>query len=50
MDNRKNDKYYAERALEQISAINNYVGDKTYDEFISDEMLVDAIMFRLVQI
>lgn len=49
MDNRKNDKYYAERALEQISAINNYVRDKTYDEFISDEMLVDAIMFRLVQ-
>ncbi len=49
MDNRKNDKYFAEKAIEQITIISNYIGDKTYDEFISDEKLVDAIMFRLVQ-
>ena len=49
MDNRKNDKYFAEKAIEQIEIIDKYVGDKTYEDFISDDKLVDAVMFRLVQ-
>lgn len=50
MDNRKNDKYYAEKALEQINIIDKYMGDKSYDEFMSDDRLIDAVMFRLVQL
>ena len=49
MDNKKNDIYFAKKAIEQIVTINRYVGGKTYDEFISDDQLVDAVMFRLVQ-
>ena len=49
MDN-KDDKYYASKAVENIKAIQKYIGNKTYDEFMSDEELIDAIMFRLVQL
>ena len=49
MDNKKNDKYYAEQALEQIVIIDKYVGNKSYEEFMSDDQLVDAVMFRLIQ-
>ena len=35
MDNKKNDVYYAEKAIEQIDIINNYIDKKTYDEFLS---------------
>ena len=36
MDNSKNDKYYAEKCLENIEAINKYMSAKTYEEFLSD--------------
>ena len=49
MDNKKNDKYYAKKAIEQILIIEKYFGNKTYDEFMRDDQLIDAIMFRLVQ-
>ena len=50
MDNLKNDRYYVSKANENIQAIQRYIGHKTYEEFISDEELIDAIMFRLVQL
>ena len=49
MDNRKNDKYFADKAIEQITIVEKYIGSKSYEEFISDETLIDAIMFRLIQ-
>ena len=49
MDNKKNDKYYAEKAVEQILIIEKYVDSKSYEEFMSNDQLVDATMFRLVQ-
>lgn len=49
MDNFKEDKYYIEKAIENISAIIQYTSNTTYDEFMSDKMLIDAVMFRLVQ-
>ena len=49
MDNKKNDKYFAEKAVEQILIIEKYVGNQSYEEFISDNQLIDATMFRLVQ-
>lgn len=48
MDNRKNDLYFAEKAIEQIDIIEKYMGKKTYEEFLSDNQLIDAVMFRLV--
>ncbi len=50
MDNIKNDKYYALKIVENIDAIQKYVSNKTYKEFVSDEELIDAIMFRFVQL
>ena len=50
MDNKKNDGYYAQKAIENIVAIQNYLADKSYDEFLSDNELIDAIMFRLIQL
>ena len=36
MDNIKNDKYYAQEIIYNINIVQDYVKDKTYDEFISD--------------
>ena len=49
MDNRKDDSYYARKAIENIEAIGRYVNGKSYDEFIADAELMDATMFRLIQ-
>lgn len=50
MDNKKDDRYFALKAVENIEIIQKYIGNKTYDQFMSDDELVDAIMFRLVQL
>ena len=50
MDNRKDDKYYATKALNEIEAIEKYCQQKSYQEFIDDDLLLDAVMFRLVQL
>ena len=50
MDNAKNDKYYFQKAIDDIDAIQKYVDQKTYEEFMADELLIDAVMFRLVQL
>ena len=49
MDNKKNDKFYAEKAIEQIDVIDRYMAGKSYEQFITDSQLLDAVMFRLVQ-
>ena len=50
MDNSKNDKYYAKKIIENIDVIERYIEDKTYEEFVGDGKLADAIMFRFVQL
>ena len=50
MDNNKNDKYYASKANENIATIQKYIGNKSYEEFLADDELIDAIMFRLIQL
>ena len=50
MDNIKDDGYYAIKAIENIVLIQRYIKDKTYEEFMNDNELNDAIMFRLVQL
>ena len=46
MDNKKDDSYYATKVIDNINAIQKYVRGKTYDDFISDDELLDAVMFR----
>ena len=49
MDNVKDNKYYANKAIESIEIIERYICDKNYEEFLRNEELIDAIMFRLIQ-
>lgn len=49
MNNTKNDTYYVERVIDNIDTIISYVANCSFDEFIDNEMLIDAVMFRLVQ-
>lgn len=46
----KEDKYYIEKALNEINIIIKYLNNKSYEEFVSDEQLIDSIMFRLIQL
>ena len=50
MDNKKDDLYYARTAIEQIDVIEKYIDNVSYEEFVGDIELLDAIMFRLVQL
>ena len=50
MDNRKDDSYYARKALGEIEKLQKYIENKTYEEFMADDELIDAIMFRFVQL
>ena len=49
MDNIKSDKYFIIKAVSDIDLIKKYVGEKSYDQFVNDDLLVDAVMFRLIQ-
>lgn len=49
MDNIKNDNYYIGKVKENIDVIISYTENKSYDEFISNDFLIDATMFRLIQ-
>lgn len=50
MNNRKDDSYYVSKAIENIDSILAYIKGKSRDDFMNDELLNDAIMFRLIQL
>ncbi len=50
MDNKKNDSYYFSKIIEDINTIKKYLNNASYEQFLNDSQLVDAIMFRLVQL
>lgn len=50
MDNIKNDKYYVSKIVEDIDVIHNYMKGVSSEAFEDDVMLIDAVMFRLVQL
>ena len=50
MDNKKNDSYYFSKIIEDINTIKKYLNNASCEQFLSDSQLVDAIMFRLVQL
>ena len=51
MNNLKNDSYYVGKALEQVNIIyEHFKGVESLDELIADDVRLDAIMFRLIQL
>lgn len=50
MDNVKNDWYYIEKIKEDLQFVIGHTAGKTKAEIESDELLVDSIMFRIIQI
>ena len=50
MDNVKDDQYYVAKILDDLKAVILYTKGRTKAEFETDEVLIDAIMFRIIQI
>jgi len=50
MDNIKSDDYYINLAKNDIEKILQYTKDINYEDFVSDDQLIDAVMFRLIQL
>ena len=49
MNNFKNDDYYIRKVIENIDAISLYTKGVSYDEFRQSALIIEAVMFRLVQ-
>ena len=50
MDNEKNDMYYLERIKTDLEFVIEHTAGKTQEEVENNELLVDSIMFRIIQI
>ncbi len=50
MDNRKDDTYYLGKILTDLEFLIRQTSGKTKEEIRNNEILVDSIMFRLIQI
>ena len=50
MDNRKDDLYYVEKLLTDLSFIQKHTHRHTQETLQADEVLLDSVMFRLIQI
>ena len=50
MDNQKNNYYYAEKVLIDIRFLVKHTKGITLDELVENEVLIDSIMFRFIQI
>ena len=49
MDNKKDDSYYIAKTIEDIDIIIDFTKGCSYEDFESNSMLIDAVMFRLIQ-
>jgi len=50
MDNIKSDKYYLEKIILDLGFIIEHTKGKTKEEIENNDLLVDSIMFRIIQI
>ncbi len=50
MDNKKDDVYYLGKIVADLEFLIEHTSGKTKDEIENNEILVDSIMFRLIQI
>lgn len=49
MNNIKNDEYYIGKTIENIDIILGYAKGESYESLTSNELKIDGIMFRLIQ-
>lgn len=50
MDKIKNDQYYVEKIKNDLRFVIAHTAGKTKEEIEADELLIDSIMFRIIQI
>lgn len=50
MDNKKNNMYYIDKMLLDLDFLIKHTKDITKEEFEKNELLLDSIMFRFIQI
>ncbi len=50
MDNKKNDTYYIKKVITDLEFLIKHTKDLTREQFGKDEVLLDSIMFRFIQI
>ena len=50
MDNIKDDAYYLNKMLDDLRFLIEHTKGKTYEQVENDPVLIDSIMFRLIQI
>ena len=50
MDNIKDDRYYVEKIKADLKFVIDHTAGKTKKEIESDELPIDSIMFRIIQI
>lgn len=50
MENNKNDRYYLDKIISDLNFVIEQTKGKTIEEIESNALLVDSIMFRIIQI
>lgn len=50
MDNIKNDRYYLEKIIADLAFVMEHTQGKTQEELEENQLLIDSIMFRIIQI
>ena len=50
MDNKKDNKYYADKIVADLDFIIQHTKDINIKDFETNEILVDSVMFRLIQV
>ena len=50
MDNVKDDAYYLNKIMDDLSFVIEHTKDKTQEDLDDDPVLVDSFMFRIIQI
>lgn len=50
MNNPKNDNYYIQKILTDLKFISKYMSGVSKDEFEQNEILLDSMLFRLIQV
>lgn len=50
MDNPKNNKFYLDKIITDLKFIIRQTSNKTKEEILSNELLIDSIMFRIIQV
>ena len=50
MDSIKNDQYYVDKIIKDLKFVIDHTIDKSKEDIEKDELLIDSIMFRIIQI